>query len=266
MDFFQEEEGLYHSRSRSGECLSSHMLIAYMASPARYRERLSRPPAADSQALRFGRAAHKLILEGDAAFASAYVVADGPVNPSTGVPYGRGTKKYQEWLAGQSGEVLSCAEYAEMAEMRDSVAAHSWAAGLMKARGTGMPEAVLRGEVHGMQCQIRVDLLLDGINDLKTCRDIDVFERDVEDYRYDVQMAFYRMVARELTGQELPVHVVAVDKTPCHVAGVWEMPVEVLDGCEREIVGAMDRLAESRRLDSWPTGYEEMRYYTRRRR
>ena len=72
----------YHAASRSGQYMSSHLLATFRESPELYRRKTSGEIAeAESPALALGRAAHCLILEGQAAFDEQFLVADGPVNP-----------------------------------------------------------------------------------------------------------------------------------------------------------------------------------------
>ena len=89
----------YHAESRNGRYLSSHLLADFRESPELYRRKTSGEiTSADTQSLALGRAVHCLILEGRAAFDEQYLVADGPVNPKTGEPYGKATKASAEWL------------------------------------------------------------------------------------------------------------------------------------------------------------------------
>ena len=86
--------------------MSSHLLATFRESPELYRRKTHGEIAeAESPALALGRAAHCLILEGKAAFDEQYVVADGPVNPKTGEPFGKATKAYAEWLFSQTYEI-----------------------------------------------------------------------------------------------------------------------------------------------------------------
>ena len=90
----------YHAASRSGQYMSSHLLADFRESPELYRRKTNGEiTEGESPALALGRAAHCLILEGHAAFDEQYVVAEGPVNPKTGEPYGKSTKAYAEWLS-----------------------------------------------------------------------------------------------------------------------------------------------------------------------
>ena len=86
--------------------MSSHLLADFRESPELYRRKTNGEIAeSESLVLALGRAAHCLILEGQAAFDEQFLVADGPMNPKTGEPYGKSTKAYAEWLSSQTCEI-----------------------------------------------------------------------------------------------------------------------------------------------------------------
>ena len=108
----------YHAASRCGRYMSSHNLAAFRESPELYRRKSSGEIAeSEGPALALGRAAHCLILEGRAAFDEQYLVADGPVNPKTGEPYGKATKAYAEWIAAQTREIVSPRDFGFIAKL-----------------------------------------------------------------------------------------------------------------------------------------------------
>lgn len=259
-----EPEDVYHGKSKSGEYISSHLLAKFVEMPYKYYATISglyQEP--DRAEFAFGRAAHKLILEGIDAFNDAYTVSDGPINERTGKAYGRDTKAYSDWLATQAGEVVTTAEFAEMDAMRKSVMQHPEISRKLLLPG-GVAEGVVRAQVGGLDCQIRMDYFHPdvGIVDLKTCRDIRFFEYDMLNFGYAFNMAFYRRVLQERCGQTFPVHMIAVDKTDFHVAGYWLIPSAELDIAERLNDAALRRLAECRRTGVWPTGYERKQIFT----
>lgn len=260
---FHEPEAEYHARSKSGEMLSSHMLQRFAQMPYKYwatiTGRYEEPDKADYA---FGRAAHKLILEGPDAFEAAYTVSDGPINERTGKPYGKETKAYQDWLSLQGTEIVTTADFEVMDAMRQSITGHKGISELLK--GDGEAECVARAEVDGVKCQIRLDYFdpMAGIIDLKTCRDIAFFETDMRAFGYCYQMAFYRRVLREVTGRDYPVYMIAVDKTDFHVAGYWLIPGAELDVAERVNEATIRRLKECRETGVWPTGYEQKQIFT----
>lgn len=257
-----EDEALYHSRSLSGEYVSSHLLQLFSKSPYKYHQTVTGEVVReDKPEYVVGRAAHKLILEGDDAFAKAYTVADGPVNPKTGLPYGKTTQAYAAWLAEQHGEVLPTSDYEVIQDMNIACHTHNGCAELLES--DGIAEGVVRAEVEGVPCQIRMDFFAPevGIVDLKTCRDIEFFEKDCRDFGYAYQFAFYQSVLEAASGVKFPVHIVAVDKTDYHIAGRWDIPECELKECDSINRAALKRLKACRDAGEWPTGYERTRLF-----
>ena len=252
----------YHADSRSGRYMSSHLLADFRESPELYRRKTNGEIAeAESPALALGRAAHCLILEGRPAFDREYIVSEGPLNPKTGEPYGKSTKAYAEWRGSQGREVVSFKEYGFLMKLELSVRLHGGASALL-ARGAA--EGVVRAEYMGVLCQIRMDWLSPehGIVDLKTCDSLKWFEGDCRRFGYAFQMAFYRAVLREATGETVPVHLVAVEKNEPLSTGVWELSEDVLDQAEKVNEAALSRYRKCLRTGEWPTGYEETRIIT----
>ena len=168
----------YHAASRSGQYMSSHLLATFRESPELYRRKTHGETAeAESPALALGRAAHCLILEGQAAFDEQFLVADGPVNPKTGEPYGKSTKAYAEWIAAQTREIVSPKDHGFITKLQKSVWTHPTACALL---ASGAAEGVVRAEYCGVPCQIRMDWFSPehGIVDLKTCDSLKWFEAE----------------------------------------------------------------------------------------
>ncbi|MCI5800229.1 PD-(D/E)XK nuclease-like domain-containing protein [bacterium] len=249
----------YHARSRSGEFMSSHLLVDFRESPALYRKEISGEiEGKESAAFIMGRAAHSLILEGRSAFDREYVVSDGPVNPRTGESYGRNTKAFAEWAAKQEREVVSGKDFNFLLKLQRSVWLHPAAEELLAA---GEAEGVVRAEYCGVPCQIRMDWFSpeSGLVDLKTCDSLKWFESDCRRFGYIFQMAFYRAVIRIVTGVTVPIHIIAVEKNEPFATGVWQLTGEVLDLAERINDAALERYKKCQFTGIWPTGYEDIR-------
>lgn len=249
----------YHSESRNGRYLSSHMLSDFRKCPVLYQKNLAGlMEESESAAFTIGRATHKLILEGRSAFDDEYLVADGPVNPKTGEAFGRATKAYGEWLCAQSREVVSGKDFGFILKLQISVWLHSFAAELLTS---GVAEATVRAEYAGEPCQIRMDWFSEkfGIVDLKTCDELTWFESDFRRYGYAYQLAFYRAVLHAKLGFNVPIHIIAVEKKEPFRCGVWRISDEMLEFAEMENHAAIGRLQECRRTAVWPTGYEDVR-------
>jgi hypothetical protein len=206
-----------------------------------------------------GRAAHTLILEGREEYERRFAVG-GPVNPRTGNVYGPKTKAYAKWAQAQGRPVLTDAWAVTVEAVHASAQSHPLMRELLSA---GTAEGVVRATHRGIPCQARLDWLNPtlGLVDLKTCDHIARFARDVKQLGYFHQLAFYRTMLAEVTGELVPARLVAIEKSEPFRCGVWLVAPDVLAAAQRENEEAMERLARCRELDHWPTGYEELRVF-----
>ncbi|MEO1535380.1 MAG: PD-(D/E)XK nuclease-like domain-containing protein [Planctomycetota bacterium] len=259
LEFLIREPGsVYHAGRK--DHLSSHALADFRRCPKLYRRKqLGLVPERDSTAYALGRAAHVLILEGRERFEAEFAVG-GPINPKTGQPFGAQTKAFAQWAASVGKPVLSDADAALLEQMHAGVRDHLFATELLRS---GVAEGVVRAEYGGVPCQARIDWVnpIDGrgVVDLKTCSDLDEFERDVHRYGYVHQMAFYRELVVEACGVELEVHLVAIEKREPYRCGVWQLSRRLLDRAADENLAAVDELKRCREHDIWKTRFESLR-------
>ncbi len=254
----REDAEAYHAQTQG--CLTSHRLADFRRCPELYhREQLGLIEDRDTPAYALGRAAHTLILEGREVFERQYAVG-GPVNPRTGLPFGKTTRAFQEWAEIQGRPVLAAEDAAFVERLHQAVQAHPVAPALFTG---GVAEGVCRAEYLGVRCQVRPDYFEPehGIVDLKTCDDLTWFEADARRYGYLHQAAFYRAVLRTASGTAFPVHIVAVEKKEPFRAGVWHVAESALDFAEAENAAAIGRLKECLATGIWPTGYEAVRVF-----
>ena len=113
-----------HAASRKGTWLSSHLLADFRRCPEFYHRKVTVGVVEKSRAYALGRAAHKLILEGEQAFREDYAVSDGPTNPKTGQPYGKLTKAYAEWEVALGKPVVTADERTWLGRLHGAVQAH----------------------------------------------------------------------------------------------------------------------------------------------
>lgn len=255
---FHEPEHVYHAKAKDN--LSSHQLSDFRACPFLYRKKgQGLIEDVDRPAYVVGRAAHKLILEGEEAFRAGYAVG-GPINPRTGSVYGSNTKAYAEWAEAQGKPVLTDAQFALITNLNDGVRSHAVAKRLLKS---GVAEGVVRETYCDVPCQVRIDWFNPehGIVDLKTCDDLTWFEADARRYSYIHQVAFYRAVLAEAAGETFGVSIVAVEKREPYRSGVWRVSADVLGVAQKENEAAIRRLVKCREADRWPTGYEDVRTF-----
>ncbi|MFO7900007.1 MAG: PD-(D/E)XK nuclease-like domain-containing protein [Planctomycetota bacterium] len=248
---------------KAAEHLSSHQLKEFRDNPYLYHKRKLGliPPEPDRPAFLFGRAAHTLILEGPNAFDAGYAVG-GPVNPRTGEPYGPRTKAFAEWAEEQGKPVLTGSQ----ADLIDALYAAVWSHEQARALlSDGVAEGVVRADYRDVPCQVRIDWLnpTGGIADLKTCDTLTYFEMSARNYGYIHQMAFYRAVLGQVTGNlaEIPVHIIAVEKQEPNRCGAWRLAPDLLKHAQKENEQAIERLKRCEETGTWPTGYESVRTF-----
>ncbi len=246
----------YHEKAR--EYLSSHQLIDFMDCPWLYRKKyLGLIDAIDTPAMLIGRATHTRVLEGRDVYKDSFALG-GPINPSTGKPFGANTKTFAEWAKAQGKPVLSHEQVALIEKMASGVAMNGEAVDLLLY---GRSEGVVRAEYCGIPCQIRIDWLHPhrGIVDLKTTADLTWFENDARRRRYHNQLAFYQSILAEVIGEHVPVYLVAVEKAEPNRCGVWLINENTLAIARRENEAAIYRLRQAWDNDNWPTLYEQIR-------
>ena len=255
---FHEDESLYHSRSRSGEMMSSHRLIKFRECPYRYFiETISPKENEWNDSLRFGSAFHVRFLEGEYAYRFKYPIVEPPINPNTGKPFGKGTNAYNGHYAMYGDGFVTPDEDRMIASMKDSFGDHPASDPFLVDFEA---EVVCRRRICGVDCQIRIDMLTDfAICDVKTCADIMRFERDAFAYEYPAQLAFYRDVLEDATGVRLPVYILAFEKSESPIVGIWRVDEELLDEETVQNRNALEEYRKCRETGVYPTGFETVR-------
>lgn len=256
-------EEAYRAAALSGAVLTSGMLKEFRLCPARYRDLITGKDAQKSgDSFRIGRAVHKLVLEGEAAFRGAFVVG-GPTNEKTGRSFGAESRAFEQWLddCGLDRErALTLSEAADIGRMVESLRRHREASRLLT---DGWPERSARASLGGVACQIRLDWIRpDGVAvDLKTTSDLARFEADARRFGYLHQFAFYRDVAEEAGAGDLEMFAVVLEKKSPFRVGVWRFARAALASYSAQNRAAVASLARCRETNVWPTGYERARSF-----
>lgn len=107
---------------------------------------------------------------------------------------------------------------------------------------SGEKQRVMVGEIEGLPFKIKIDSFIDGkaIVDLKTTKTLDRnFRYYIPDsgerlpfylaYGYDTQLAIYREIVRQNTGDNLRCYLACVDKTDHPICDVIELNSKMLD-------------------------------------
>ena len=253
----------YYAASASGARISFHALLDFAHNGRDYHARCigEMPPITETREMFFGTACHKMILEGRAAFADEYKVADGPINPRTNQPFGRETKAFAEWLATQDKAIISTDEAATIMQMEKAVRNHAIANQLL---AHGKAETEVRFQWCELPCQSRIDWINTafGIVDLKTCADIDRFIYQARDAKYIHQLAFYRHAIEATTGERLECYIIAVEKAARPRCGVYMIPGADLEEAEEWCMQQLNALADAREDGTWRDYYEDLRTLT----
>lgn len=238
-----------------------HNLIDYMRSPAIYKAKADGViKDKDSAAMAIGRAFHTLVLEPDDVFEARYAVGDGPINKSTGKPYGRDSQAYAKWAAEQDKDVISCAEYDQMLEMRNSIETVMANKDVFSPYHNEYYEQTIRGAIDCINVQGRIDFFNDlCVTDIKTCDDLDDFERDARRYNYGLQMAWYAMLLYELDKVTRTSFLIAVERQQPYRAGCWQLTSSCITSGQSRLMQALKDLENSKTSGIWPTGYETLR-------
>lgn len=127
----------YHSI----KALSNSSLSVLKRSPAEFYARfVADPPTMQSEetdAMRLGSAVHMLALEPER-FDEQYWISTGPINATTGRPYGRETKKFADWLAeveaNDKRKLILQDEFASSIEIAKAFQSHETIRAIMASR------------------------------------------------------------------------------------------------------------------------------------
>ena len=160
-----------------------------------------------------------------------------------------------------SGEIVSPKDYGFIVKLQKSVWLHTAVSALLDE---GVSKATVRAEYCGVPCQTHMDWFSEkhGLVELKTCDSLRWFDGDAKRFGYAFQMAFYRAVLREATGETVAVHLIVVEKNEPFSTGVWELSDDVLDQAEKVNEAALARYRKCLQTGEWPTGYEETKVIT----
>ena len=106
----------------------------------------------------------------------------------------------------------------------------------------GDKQTIMTGEIEGLPFKIKIDSFIEGkaIVDLKTTQSLDRnFRYYIPDsgerlpfylaYGYDIQLAIYREIVRQNTGDNLRCYLACVDKKPHPMCDVIELTPKMLD-------------------------------------
>lgn len=203
-----------------------------------------------SESMLFGSALHCLLLEPHD-FEKRYCFYDGRRDERT--------KAYQEFLEENEGKSIL-----------KSTGPMSWDWCLQAAQElcknevvqeyivAGAREVTGLAPVHDMACKVRYDWLSiskHAILDVKSTRAVGPvdFWFEFSRYGYGVQLALYHHVYKIITGDDLPVVIVAVENKPPFCSAVYEIPSELLRRELELIFRVCDTVRKCLDASEWPS-------------
>lgn len=189
-------------------------------------------PRRETPALRIGRPIHTRILEPDK-FARSIEVWRGGMTKAGKPTTSKNSSEYKDLVksAELDGRQVLDESEADLCEaMAAAVNSHKIAGKYLS--GGKAEESIFWTNKFGLKCKIRVDMLHKwGLVDLKSTIDVgrDNFGRSSHRFEYHVQGALYQDGVFALTGNRIPVYIVAIEKTLPHDIVVYEVTDDALN-------------------------------------
>jgi hypothetical protein len=238
----------------AAEGVSKSALDLINRSPAHYRQSILQPEA-PTPAMIWGSMFHSFVLEPEV-FEATYAVMPEGIDRRTK----EGKQAWQDWQESHEGLLpVDKPTLAEIIAMRDSLLSSPKAC---TAMSEGVAEASLFWLTGEIACKGRPDYIRpDLIIDLKTTIDArpDVFSRQVWNYRYHVQAAYYIDGMTSLDGQKPRDFLfIAIEKSPPYGIQFYLADQTMIDQGRREYQQDMEVYAQCMASDEWPCYSDEI--------
>lgn len=255
-----EPNDIYHANP----AISNSDLKDFNRSPAYFKaKRDGLIERKESAALAFGSACHALILEGNEAYLNQIAVVPQDVPDKRSKSGKEWWEKFDARAAGK--DLVKWDDDQRIRAMREAVKACPVASRVLYANRIHSELTFRTGVLpqYGFAVQCRADLLgedEDGIYfaDLKTIEslssDLGEFRKQVADFSYYRQCAFYRLVANSLLGSADKVrrfYFVVVEKQPPHQVAACVIDPYSVDLGGEEVLRDLSALAECERTGNW---------------
>jgi exodeoxyribonuclease VIII len=236
----------------------------------------------ETDAMRLGSAVHMLALEPER-FASEYFVTEGPINPATKKPYGRGTIAYKDWLDSLAIEpnrkVIIEEDWCESLEIAKAFQSHPNIVSIMASktekvfeRGYEMQYLVEGQDPIRLKCKPDCVIPSEGlIIDLKTTSDPhpDAWKWSAEEYGYHRQAAIYLQAMEAYYGKQFRFLFGVVRSRAPYEVGVYELDDDSISRGWSQVESLIAEYAQRKREDNWrsewQTGIHSLNVPERRR-
>ena len=252
------------------KAVSNSMLSMLKRSPwTFYKTYVTQDPAEkmeseETDAMRLGSAVHMLALEPEK-FGLEYLVLDGPINPTTGKPYGRDTKKFEAWLEasailGEGRTILVREEFAEGLAIAKSFQSHPEIAAIMASRAEKFFEFESFGHATVGDFKTPLKCKLDFvcpelklIVDLKSSQDPSEYEWawSAGKLGYHRQAAMYIDMMEIRYGERFDFLFGAVRSKPPYDSHVYRLGSKSINEGQEEYRGLIEQYAERKQSGDW---------------
>lgn len=225
--------------------ISHSKLEDFRFSPAYYYKKHVEKSIAEesSKDMKFGSAAHKLILEGKSEFLKRYECL-----PSDYDGKKKDAKELSARIKAEGKEAITDYELLTLSRMEWSIENNPACDALLS--GNAVYEVVFRNTCAGLNLQCRADCWISDTNtvvDLKTCASLEDFEKGFFNYGYHRQAAFYRSVIQSITNTLPEFYFIAVEKNQPYRCRVYKASESALFQGATENNEDLRRLLECRK-------------------
>ena len=265
------------------KALSNSGLSVLKRSPTEFYKRFitGEMKGQETDAMLLGSAVHMLALEPDE-FDDKYRIETGPINASTGRPYGRDSKTFESWLGRAMYEdariILLQEEFAESLAIAKAFQAHPEIAAIMASMAKKLFESEYAMEYETdsgkVDLKCKIDFVCPSerlIIDLKTTSDPSPYAWgwSAEDFGYHRQAAIYSDAMQAKYGEPFRFLFGVVRSKEPYEAAVYELDAESIQRGRSEyealIEEYIDRKAKNDWLSDWQRGVFPINVPTRRR-
>lgn len=237
-------------------------LVHGLHSMRRLKRIIDEPPHEPTDAMQLGTAIHCAILE-PSKFQANYVCMPAFHLDSANVTQGgkqtksKATSYYKamvEEFEKDNSDKIILSEY-DMHRIIRCVQEVAAKPGLSNLIDSCQKEVELYGEIDGVACKGRVDLVRDGyLADLKTTNDAEprAFGRTYGNLNYSFKLAFYRELADQNGYQIESVQVIAQETSGDYDTVVYDVPPLALDVAFRKVRSVLAQYQECKASGVWP--------------
>ncbi len=247
------EPGIYHDMPfaeylQIDAVNNSILKILANKSPAHAKWEMDHPRES-TEAMNKGSQLHTLVLE-EELFQNHYAVI-----PKVDRRFKQGKADWANFEQENEGrELVTDVEHAALCQMRDNLLNHP-AAGVYFREGKPEEVIVWIDPRTGLICKARIDYLRGAVLcDLKSTKDANpvAFSKDIANFQYDQQAAFYHDGFAELMGGPLSFVFVAAEKTPPFAVACYEAHELLIESGRMAYRPALDMYGRCSKADIWP--------------